>query len=79
MLEALKKAVPIIKKRTNYVRAMNFIIADKNKSYLVSMFNEDQDYFTMYYKKQRNTLIICSDPFEQGWNKIENNTIEVFE
>jgi glutamine amidotransferase len=80
MLAAIKKAVEIIKKRSNYIRAMNLIIADKQKVYLHSLFNEDPEYFSMYSKRTKNDLIICSDEFpgEEGWNKIENNTTEVF-
>lgn len=81
MFEALEKAVGIIKKRTAFIKAMNIIISDKEKVYLTSMFNDDPDYFTMYMKQSKNNLTICSERFprEEGWCKIENNTIEVFE
>ena len=79
MLEALKKGINIIKNRTKYIRAMNIIISDKGKVYVVSIFNEDSEYFTMHCKKD-NKLIICSEkyPNEEGWEKIENNTMKVF-
>lgn len=81
MLSALKKSVEIIKKRTNYIRAMNIIISDKEKVYLNTLFNADPEYFTMHFKRSGSELIICSEKFpgETGWHKIENNTIEVFE
>lgn len=81
LLEALKKAVEIIKKRTAFIKAMNIIIADKHKVYLTSVFNDEPDYFTMYMKQSQNNLVICSEKFshEKGWQKIENNTIELFE
>lgn len=79
MSEALKKGIEIIKKRTKYIKAINLIISDKQKIYVASLFNEDPDYFTMHYK-QDGKLIICSEayPNENGWKKIENNTIKVF-
>jgi len=81
MFTAIKKAVEIIKKRTKYIKAMNFIVADSEKDYVVSHYNEDPDYFTMYMKNSNDKLIICSEklPSETGWQKIKNDTIEVFE
>lgn len=75
MLNALKKSVGIIIKRSEYVRAMNIIITDKEKVYVSSTYNEDPDYFGMRYKKTNDQLIICSVsyPNEIGWNKIGNN------
>jgi len=77
LFEAVEKAVEIIKKRTAYIKAMNFIISDKEKVYLVSFFNEDESYFRMH-KKEGEVLIICSEPLSEisGWEKIENNTIQ---
>ncbi len=74
--EAVEKGVKIINNRTKYVRAMNFIIADKKKAILNTQFNEDEDYFTMNLKRDENKLIICSDPLDNSeWESIPNNTI----
>lgn len=75
MLEALRKGVDIIKKRSTYVRAMNIIMTTKDSVYVSSTFNEDPDYFGMHYKQTKDQLIICSEiyPNESGWNDIENN------
>lgn len=75
MFSALQKAVEIIKKRTEYVRAMNIIILDNQQAYLSSTFNEDTEYFTMRKKETEECLIICSEnyPGENDWGKIENN------
>ncbi|MCW8848946.1 MAG: hypothetical protein OQJ81_03130 [Melioribacteraceae bacterium] len=75
MLNALIKGVDIIIKRSSYVRAMNIIIADKNKVYVSSTYNEDPEYFGMHYKISNNDLIICSEkyPDQDGWEIIENN------
>lgn len=81
MFQALKRGVEVIKKRTRYIKAMNIIISDQQRVYVVSIFNEDPDYFTMHYKQSDDTLVICSERYknENQWNKIKNNTIEVFE
>jgi len=80
MNTALEKGVSIINKRSQYVRAMNIIIADKESVYVSSTYNEDPDYFTMSYKKTNNDLIICSEvyPDSSGWQNIDNNFIGVF-
>ena len=80
LLDALKKGITIIEKRSKYIRAMNIIMADKKKAYLSSLFNEDDAYFTMHVKNDNNKLIICSDPFldEDDWQKIGNRTVRVF-
>jgi predicted glutamine amidotransferase len=78
--KAIEKGVSIIAKRSTYIRAMNFIIADKNMAYVVCHYNEDMDYFTMYYKQSKQELVICSERYddELGWIPFENKTIRTF-
>jgi glutamine amidotransferase len=80
MLAALRKGVDIIKKRTEYVKAMNMIIADKSRAYFATTFGEEPEYFTVRQKQSGDMLQICSEPYpgETDWQKIENNTIRVF-
>lgn len=80
MGSALSKGVEIIKKRTSYIRAMNIIIAEKEKVYYSSLFNEDEEYFQMHYKQSNDELIICSEvyPNQSGWNIINNKSNGVF-
>lgn len=80
MTRAIVKGVDIIEKRSTYIRAMNIIIADKETVYVASTFNEDADYFTMYYKKTKNDLIICSEKYPDGqdWTAINNRSVKVF-
>jgi glutamine amidotransferase len=79
LADALQKGSEIIVKRCDYVRAMNIIMSDKQELVLHSLFNEDDDYFTMYRKKTGSMVIVCSDPFENetDWDPIQNHTIEV--
>jgi glutamine amidotransferase len=78
LIEAFKKALDIIEKKSNYVKAMNIIMSDKKNIYLASIFNEDTKYFTMHRKKLSNGLIICSEPYPKdlGWEKINNNMVK---
>lgn len=80
ILGALQKGTEIIEKRSNYIRAMNIIMADKKQVCLRSLFNEDEEYFTMHVKHDQYKIVICSDPFpdEVGWQKIENRTLKVY-
>lgn len=79
MEEAISKGTDIIGKRTNYIRAMNIIMCDKDKVYVYSKFNEDPDYFTMYYKNNGN-LIISSMPLknEKDMQPVTNNSLLKF-
>lgn len=79
MNSAISKGTEIIKKRTSYIRAMNIIIAEKDKVHYSSMFNEDYEYFQMYLKQTKGETIICSEayPNGKGWRKIKNNSVGV--
>lgn len=78
-LGALQKAVGIIKKRTSRIRGMNIIMVRDGKVYLSTLFNEDDEYFTMHYKEGEE-LIVCSEPFprEDGWRSLKNNSMRVW-
>ena len=84
MTEAIIKGVDIIEKRSSYIRAMNIIIADRQAVYVSSFFNEDEDYFNMYYKKTKDALIICSEKYpgqqdaQQDWLAIKNRSVKVY-
>lgn len=80
MQDAVKKGVPIIEGRSRYVKAMNLIIADKQQSYLSTLYNEEDDYFTMYVRQTADSVTLCSDPFpaEAGWQPIKNKTMRIF-
>ena len=76
MEAAVRKAVPLIRKRTREIKALNFIIADKKNVFLNTYFTEREEYFTMHFKDDGKLLQICSDPYPgEVWEKIENGTI----
>jgi glutamine amidotransferase len=81
IISSIRKGLAILEKRTRYVKAINFIIADKINACVVSYFNEDDDYFTMFYKKTQHDLVICSEKFNEtdDWVAIKNKTIRKFE
>lgn len=79
-LEALRRAVDVIAKRTRYVRAMNIVMASDRARFLASVFNEDPDYFQMRRKTANGTDIVCSEPYpgESGWRTVANGAVEAF-
>ncbi len=81
MLEALARGTEIIRKRSKYVRAMNIIIAEKERSYIASFFNEDPDYFTLHATRTGDKRIVVSDPLAGGesWNKLPNGAVQVIQ
>jgi glutamine amidotransferase len=77
--EAIKKSNKIIENRSEYIKAMNYIITDSENIYINSYFNKDREYFTLYKKECENTSVICSERFgnDKAWQTIENKTITV--
>ena len=78
-LEALEKAVGIIKNRSKHIRGMNIIIVKDDAIYVSTSFNEDKDYFTMHFKEGAE-LTICSEPYlsESGWQSLPNNSMRMW-
>ena len=75
-LQALSKAVGIIKNRTRHIRGMNIIMVNETGIFVSSYFTEDETYFTMSYR-EGSDLIICSDsyPSEINWQNIANESV----
>ena len=78
MLEALRRGTELIRKRTKYIRAMNIIMADEQRAYVASFFNEEPDYFTLHCSQDGGQLIVASDPLpgSERWGKIANETVQ---
>ena len=81
LAQALKKSTDIIRKRTSYIKAMNIVISDREQSYVFTFFNEDPDYFTMYYRVKNGIAVVCSESLDEdtAWKGIENDSIRVFQ
>ncbi len=81
LLEAIKKSNKIIEKRTEYIRAMNYIMLDSENIYINSFYNEDTEYFSLQKKETGSSIIVCSEkfPMDSGWEPVKNKTILVIE
>ncbi len=78
--DAIERAVKIIEKRTEYIRAMNFIISQKEETYIYSDFNEDENYFTLQQLKDDKNILICSQKlfqFGPDWHAIPKRKIRI--
>lgn len=75
MKEAMGNGIRQLKKRTQYYKAINVIIATKENIFLSTNYSERENYFSMHCKKSDNELVICSMPYQddKGWAKIGNN------
>ena len=78
MLAAMRRAVPIIARRTRHLRAMNFVIADTERGWVSTTFTQEPEYFTLHRKRAGNLVAVCSEPYpgEAGWEPIAEGTIE---
>ncbi len=81
MLDALTRGTEIIRKRSKYIRAMNIIITERERSYVASFFNEDPDYFTLHYSRTSDKIMVASDPLpgNDPWEKMPNETVKVIQ
>ena len=79
--EASRRAVAVINKRTRYVRAMNFILADTNSVQVCCQFSEGPDYFQLRYLEADSTRIVCSQCYDPRlgapahWRRLDNHSI----
>ena len=77
--EGLGRAVGVVKRRTRYIRAMNFVFAFPNAFAIHSFFSEAPEYFTLHKKIAGTRIQFCSEPIpgETGWTPLANQFLEV--
>jgi glutamine amidotransferase len=79
LVEATHRAVSVINKRTRYIRAMNFFLANRDQILVYSQFGESPEYFQLNSLRAGDTRIICSQPYnfsDLPWDKIDNKQFE---
>ena len=77
---ALERGLPLIEKRTRYVRAMNIVVVDAALRVTVaSRFNEDPDYFQLRRATVGGADVLCSEPYPgvgpRDWTPAANGTV----
>jgi predicted glutamine amidotransferase len=79
--EALKRALGVIQKKTRYVRALNVIMASRQRIYSSCLFGESPEYFQLQCIQRDGLRIICSRayPGETNWQPIDNGDISCHE
>ncbi len=77
---ALARAAALVRSRSEYVRAMNVLLADGERLHVHSFFAEQPDYFTLYAQRREGRTVVCSAPLAGGgdWRPLANDTMEVF-
>ncbi len=78
---AIQQGVHHLVRKTRYVRAMNFVIATRQETWLNTTYNENADYFQMHQKRTANTCIVSSAPYaeDSGWIPLDNHSIQRIE
>lgn len=82
MEEAVRRGVAVIQKRTRYIRAMNFILADRENVYICSLFNEAPGYFQLRECEMEGVQVVCSERYfseSYDWRDVANGTIRRIE
>jgi predicted glutamine amidotransferase len=78
---AITHAVTVLQRRSAYIRACNFILADARAIHVHSLFNSAPEYFTLYRHQTADQLVVCSSPYAAGdgsWLPLANGSIEEF-
>jgi glutamine amidotransferase len=77
MFQSIKRGVEVIEKRTRYVRAMNFIMANLDSAYLTTAFGENPGYFQLHRRRENDIDLVCSVayPGEKNWQAVDNHTV----
>jgi hypothetical protein len=75
---AARTAVRLVRQRTRYVRAMNFVLGGRGRFVTCCSFGEDADYFTLHARREAGVVTVCSAPHQPGaWEALPNGAIEV--
>lgn len=74
--EGLAIMTRVLPPRAEYIRAMNCIIASKERAHLVCWYGEDPEYFQLW-ESPGETYIVCSKPYgNRDWRPIANKTVK---
>lgn len=76
---AVARGVAVIRRRTRYIRAMNFFLANRENVYICCFFNEEADYFQLRETEMEGVRVVCSDKYLEGqysWRDVSNNAIQ---
>ncbi len=79
LLAAIREGVARLERKTRYIRAMNFIIAQPDRAWLNTQFGENPQYFQMHEKSCDNLFMVSSTPYQGDplWTPIANRTTAV--
>jgi predicted glutamine amidotransferase len=76
---ALARAAELVRARSEYVRAMNVLLAAGEQLHVLSFFSEQPDYFTLHTGRHAGRRVVCSVPLAgDGWRALANGSLEVF-
>lgn len=76
--QAVERGVDVIEKRTRYIRAMNFFLADRKHVYVYCRFNEDPEYFQLRRSIMNGVDVVCSDSYDARrfeWQALSDRAI----
>lgn len=79
--ESVQTCVNVIKRRSAHIRACNFILAEGNDLCVHSLFDGEEDYFTMHWKETGGELVISSVRYpgeEDRWSPLPNGAVRRF-
>ncbi len=79
LAEAVRQSVGVLQKRSARIRACNLILAEPGRFHVHSLFDGEEDYFTLFRRTRGGETVLCSGPYpgdEAGWVALPNGARE---
>jgi predicted glutamine amidotransferase len=79
--DAVHQATAVLRRRSEHIRACNFILCDGRTMRTHSLFSTAPEYFTLHRQQTHSHRIVCSMPYDAGdgaWAPMPNDIIEDF-
>lgn len=81
LAEGVARAVALLRRRSRRVRACNFLLAEPGALHLHTLFDAEEEYFTMHTRRSGGETVVCSEPYPgegAGWTPLPNGVQRVF-
>ncbi len=75
---AVGHGVAVLRRRTARIRACNFLLAEPGAFILHSLFDGEDEYFTMHVRRREGETVIASRPYpgeHTGWTPVPNGSL----
>ena len=77
--DALAWSVSFVRKNFDY-SSLNFVLSDGNTVYAYRDCDEDENYYSMLYKRSKKEVVVSQEPLAgEGWRSIPNRNLAIIQ